>query len=350
MVDQFTRQTWSFFAHSKSGLCEPIAQQIRWLAGRGFKPWYVRMDNGQEWKTFKDECCTNLGITIELTAPNTPQVNAQAEVAFIALRNRAHALMMGSDLSEAKCKTLWGLAVDEATTLDNLIPRLGWSNAYEPFMEKPPVKPKDMVRWGSRRWMTNRNKLKRKFQEKSQEVFRLAYTDNSSSDTYLVLKNNGQLVRTRDVVWEDNWKCQKLNNAFEDNNNKKETEHIHMDTRDDIEMIEPPYQAPYDDAMDLDEVTNKTVHIIPFDDEPINNPTINQANAATTEDATSQTSLFSLQHLLDSRLLLQFCVIDLQHAIGLQHRRDSPDLVSGGIIMLLLLLLQLRILKRKGIC
>ena len=75
---------------------------------------------------------------------------------------------------------------------------------YEPFNEVPPVRPQDLIRWGSKGWMHIHARNRTKLTEKAEPVLRLGYTNDSNSDCYVVLKlNNNEVVRTRDVKWEE---------------------------------------------------------------------------------------------------------------------------------------------------
>ena len=202
LLDIATKRLWSTFAKSKSDLCTPIEQIMRRLIARGFNIKRLRIDNGTEWTDIINGICNEFGITVELTSPDTPQFNP-VERYFPTVRNKAYALMKDSELSDARAKLMWTFSVQDATLMENLIPRLGFANAFEPFDEIPTVRPEHLIRWGSRGWQTRRAKIKRKFTDKADIVYRVGYATNASSDTYLVLKRNNQVVRTRDVVWDE---------------------------------------------------------------------------------------------------------------------------------------------------
>jgi transposase InsO family protein len=161
------------------------------------------LDNAGEWKWLKP-ICTKHGITMQFTAPNTPQQNAIVEREFPTIRNMAYACLQASDMSDADQMLHWAHAVDDCTVARNLQPRKKWANAYEPFGEKPPVKPKDLVPWGAKGWMTNRTKIKGKFTPKAVRVTRMGYAKDHSSDTYIVLKEDTkQYVMSRDIKWDE---------------------------------------------------------------------------------------------------------------------------------------------------
>ena len=68
------------------------------------------------------------------------------------------ACMFGSGMSSNEQMLHWAHAVDDCTTARNLQPRGDFENAYVPFGEQPLVKPKNLVPWGAKGWMTKRGK------------------------------------------------------------------------------------------------------------------------------------------------------------------------------------------------
>ena len=88
-------------------------------------PTTVRMDNageniklqqaaeGREWK---------LGLQCEFTAPNTPQQNALAEVAFPTVINRANAMCEAGNIPQEFMHLLKPKAIMMASQLDGLQP------------------------------------------------------------------------------------------------------------------------------------------------------------------------------------------------------------------------------------
>lgn len=85
----------------------------------------------------------------------------------------------------------------------NLKPRLSYFDAYEPFGDKPPVKARDHIVWGTRGMATDRKPMKGKFTPKSYKVRRVGYAENQSSDTYTLMKlGTHRALFSRDVKFE----------------------------------------------------------------------------------------------------------------------------------------------------
>ena len=202
VVDEYTGRDWSFFSKAKNEFVWDLEYLFDSLKAKGFPIKYLRLDNAGEAKALERVCAVR-DITMEYTALDTPQFNHKVEREFPVIRNMAYAALMESDLPENEQMVLWAHAIDDSTVLRNLQPRGEWSNAYEPFGEKVPVKPKDLVKFGARGFMAKRGKIKAKWTPKGEEVIRVGYAHDHPSDTYTVRKeSNKQFVTTRDVKWD----------------------------------------------------------------------------------------------------------------------------------------------------
>ena len=80
----------------------------------GKKVRYVRMDNAgknvhETRKKLKEE-----GIIVELTSPNTPQMNGVVESSFVTDRSMASAMLIAANLKKKTKEVLWAEAVRHA--------------------------------------------------------------------------------------------------------------------------------------------------------------------------------------------------------------------------------------------
>jgi len=132
--------------------------------------------------------CNKHGITIEHTTPSAPQFNAKVEREFPALQNMTFATLMSSNLTEKEQMTHWAHAINGATILQNLQPRGQWKNACKAFGQKPPVQPKDLIKFGAKGWMAARKNIKAKWVEKSEPVMQVSCSKDGLSDTCIVCK------------------------------------------------------------------------------------------------------------------------------------------------------------------
>ena len=211
LVCQHTSRDWSFFKPEKVDFNDDLDEQFTKMKEAGFPCKFLRLDNAGEWEALRPICAKH-GITMEFTAPHTPQLNAKVEREFPTVRNMAYACLMSSGMSQRMQMVHWAHALDDVTILRNLQPRKGFKDAYEPFGEKPPVKPEHLVPFGARGWMTKRNKIKTKWTPKAEEIIRVGYAADHPSDTYLVRKvGNGQYVYSRDIKWDIPRRYRKLN-------------------------------------------------------------------------------------------------------------------------------------------
>ena len=204
LVCQKTSRKWSFYAINKTKLSAKVVARLRKLKGKGWITKYLRYDGGSEWFSLEKYMDEN-GIKPEKTPPNTQQYNGKVERGFVTIRQKAFASMLDSGHKKSWYMKYWPYAVDQATLMDNMLPRDGYKNAFEPFKEKPPVKQKDFVKWGEVGWMTVRNKLKRKWKEKAVKVYNLGNSPDSTSDCYRVYNTKTRHVcESRDIRWETN--------------------------------------------------------------------------------------------------------------------------------------------------
>jgi hypothetical protein len=177
-----------------------IAGLIEELKSKGFPVKFIRMDHGGENKALI-ELCRVKGIVAEITPPHTPQYNGVVERKFATIKNCSTSCMSVAGLEVETRGPLWAQAMDDNCVVHNIMPHNGYSNCYEPFNEKPPVKMEDLLPWGTMGEMKIPGKQKT-FKDKSEPVRRVGYDLNHPSDCYLVQKiSNKQIVSTRDVVW-----------------------------------------------------------------------------------------------------------------------------------------------------
>jgi hypothetical protein len=64
--------------------------------------------------------CDEFAMVLELTAPDTPQMNGVVEQRFVILKQRALAMMASADLVKTVREKLWCEAVDCANDLENI--------------------------------------------------------------------------------------------------------------------------------------------------------------------------------------------------------------------------------------
>ena len=201
VVDDKTRRKWCYFAAHKNEFTDDLIALFDNLQARGFPVRFVRTDNAPEWEALNDPCEQRL-IKRELTAPHTPQQNGRVERAYPVVRNKGYASMMSNTLTRAENMQLWAMCMSDAVDKDNMIPRLGYPNAYAPFDERPPFRPEDMIPFGTQGWKKIRTPMLRHFVPKAEEVYYVGHSKKHASDTALVFKRStGQVVASRDVRW-----------------------------------------------------------------------------------------------------------------------------------------------------
>ena len=201
VVDDKTRKAWSFFVDKKSKIKDVMELLFEKLSGCGTTVKYIRCDNAGENEAVKTMCEAR-GISMEFTAPNTPQMNGVVERKFVTIRDKALAMMLAAKLDDTHQGMLWTEAVNTATKLDNAVPNRNMAESpdYLWYGEQPHFL-KHLVQWGRIGYMTIRDK-QAKMEKKSVQCVMVGYADQHSGDTYRVFKvEQKTVVLSRDVVW-----------------------------------------------------------------------------------------------------------------------------------------------------
>ena len=159
IVDDKTCKAWSFFVKQKKDIKKVTETLIQLLKGAHVFTKYMRCDNpGENTKQLK-EVCNKEGIVLEMTAPNTPQMNGVVERKFVTIRDKGLALMLGAKLSEEHQGKLWTEAIHTATKLDNAVPNSSSKQSpdYQWYGSHPRILD-NLVHWGRIGYVTIRNK------------------------------------------------------------------------------------------------------------------------------------------------------------------------------------------------
>ena len=203
VVDDYTRKSWSYFGKKKNQLGEKVGNLLDILKGAGIAVKYVRCDNAGENMKQLQAMCETRGITMEYTAPNTPQQNGVVERKFVTIRDRAQALMIGARLSRDYEQLLWAEAVYTATRLTNIVVNtyLKTLSSDELWYGTPPKLFDHLTQWG-RIGFVKDQKIIKKLTKKSIKCVMVGYADHHSADTYRMFNmETKKILLSRDIVW-----------------------------------------------------------------------------------------------------------------------------------------------------
>ena len=101
-VDDATRYKYTGFGKHKSDIGEFAISVFNKVKSANHTVKFVRCDNaGENVNQLQDACEGITGITMEYTAPYTPEQNGVVERAFASVRNRGYALMIDARLTKA---------------------------------------------------------------------------------------------------------------------------------------------------------------------------------------------------------------------------------------------------------
>ena len=203
IVDDKTRKAWSFFVPNKGDMKKVTSSLINILKGAKVVVKYIRCDNGGENVSGLKDVCNDYGITLEMTAPHTPQTNGVVERKFVTIRDRAQAMMLAARLNDEHQGKLWAEAVSTATKLHNAVPNQG-NGGDSPDMlwygEHPKIL-NHLVQWGRIGYVANRGP-KKKLDPKSTKMVFMGYADGHAGDVFRMFNPaTSRIIATRDVVW-----------------------------------------------------------------------------------------------------------------------------------------------------
>ena len=123
IVDDFSRFAWDCFMPRKSGIQGPLDRLLSANRAADKPCVYLRCDNAGENESFVQMVCADFNVILEMTAPNTPQMNGVVERSFETAKTRAFATMYCARFSLETQGLLWPEAINTVTKLGNCLPR-----------------------------------------------------------------------------------------------------------------------------------------------------------------------------------------------------------------------------------
>ena len=150
---------------------------------------YLRCNNAGENESYVQQLCAENNIQLEMTAPNTPQMNGVVERSFATCQNCAFTTMYCVPFSLATQGLLWQEAMNTFTKIRNsLLPRQGLAlDPHRAWYEKDAVtnriishlQPFDRIAY-----VKNREKLKAKLDDRAKKCVFVGYAQDHLGDTY----------------------------------------------------------------------------------------------------------------------------------------------------------------------
>ena len=188
IVDDHTRFSWDCFLPKKSGIHVPLCKLLKMNKAAGKTCKFLRCDNAGENESHVQEVCADFDVQLEMTAPNTPQMNGVVERSFATCKNRAFATMYCAKFSLETQALLWPEAINTITKLTNSLPRSGeldspYTKWYGPDAQRNRILD-HLQPFGRVAYITNRSKIRAKLDPKSVKCVFVGYADDHSGDTY----------------------------------------------------------------------------------------------------------------------------------------------------------------------
>ncbi|KAI2492015.1 PIF1-like helicase [Fragilaria crotonensis] len=188
IVDDYSRYSWDCFLPRKSGIHVPLLKLVVMNKAAGKPCRYLRCDNAGENESYVQQVCAENDIQLEMTAPNTPQMNGVVERSFATCKDRAFATMYCARFSLATQGLLWPEAVNTITKIGNHLPRQGLTqDPHTAWFGSDVVPPRilgHLQPFGRIAYVTDRTKLKAKLDPRSTKCVFIGYASDHSGDTY----------------------------------------------------------------------------------------------------------------------------------------------------------------------
>jgi hypothetical protein len=98
--------SWNYFVAEKSQVSHVLGQHFKFFKGHDKTIKYLCLDNAGEHQTELRNTCAEAGVTLEYTAPSTPQLSGVVERRFVTDRTRDNAMMEATTLQQWVQQTL----------------------------------------------------------------------------------------------------------------------------------------------------------------------------------------------------------------------------------------------------
>lgn len=201
MIDDYSKYTIIYLLKHKSEAFDKIREYVSFVHNKfGYKPKVLRCDGGGEYSsTGLLKFMKEAGITLQQTAPYSPQQNGTAE-----RKNRSLLEMMRCLLSEAKIDSkYWGEAVSCANYLLNRLPAATIScTPYELWHGSKP-KYNHLRVFGSHAFVHIPEQKRQKLDKKAVRMIFVGYEENRKAYRFLDESTN-RICISRDAVFLEN--------------------------------------------------------------------------------------------------------------------------------------------------
>ena len=109
-MDDYSQKNMNYLMKNKSEVQHHLISLIESLKNKRKNVRYIRYNNAREHEPWK-KYCEEKGITLEMTAPNTPQHNGVVEQSFETDLNCIQAMLYQANFTTEMATKLWGMAV-----------------------------------------------------------------------------------------------------------------------------------------------------------------------------------------------------------------------------------------------
>ena len=205
LLDDWSGNCDDFYMKAKSQVPKKVDYYFTLYKSQGHQVKYLRCDNAGEHQKKLKEVCMKHGVILEYTASNTPQHNGRVERRFATDGGRALAMMIAAGLDEPTQQILWAEATNTASKLTNLVSNSRSDEPPNSLLTKEKSKIySQLMQWGRVAYVAKRDKLKRKFVDRSKKCIFVGYSEDHASDVWrLYDPTTKSIITPRDIEWAD---------------------------------------------------------------------------------------------------------------------------------------------------
>ena len=204
IVDDYSRKNWNFLMKKKSEVAQKIIDHIKILTINGNAFRFVRCDNAGEHNEIKRFCERN-NIIMEMTTPNTPQLNGVVERSFATELNYIRAMFYQAKFTPAMISNLWGMAVLYLEKTRNMSSTSANEKDLSPnqLYDRNEDLDTDYIQpLGRMGFVTIRTKIRRKLARRSFKAFMVGKPKNNARDAYYMYNpKTCKVIISRDIQW-----------------------------------------------------------------------------------------------------------------------------------------------------
>jgi transposase InsO family protein len=205
MNDDYTDKCWDRFMKKKSEVPRHVDELLTQLRAMERPVKFLRCDNAGEHRAQLVAVANKHGVQLEYTAPHTPQQNGKVERRFATDHKRAMSMMSDAKLTAEQRVELRAEAQNTASKIYNML-SITEKRKVPPdvkfFGGDPPPMWHHLFEFGRVAYVTRRQKILNKMEDRAIKCLYVGTADNHPADTFRLYNPATKwIMLSRDVKW-----------------------------------------------------------------------------------------------------------------------------------------------------